>query len=148
MILTILQWNINSYTNNYIELQELIKTHSTKIICLQETHIHSRLNIPINYIMYDLNTSSTRYGGVVILVHKSLEHKLTFTSDDFDVIGMEIKSRMKLNLNNVYFSPSTNFDGSVFDSLFGDYSPSVIVTVLIGAGAPLLIIIGAYCLNF
>ena len=86
MILTISQRNINGYTDNYIKLQELIKTHSPKIISLQETHIHS----------------------------------LTFTLDDFDVIGMEIESRMKLNLYNVYFSPTMNFDGSVLESLFGE----------------------------
>ena len=83
-----MQWNIRGYINNYAILQILIKKYSPKV--------YVNLNIPINYNIYNLNTSTTRYGGVAILAHKSLEWKQTFSSNDFDVVGIEIYSRRGL----------------------------------------------------
>jgi len=54
MTLKIIQWNMNGYSNNYCELQTIIKKHTLLIISLQETHIKftSHISIPINLYLF------------------------------------------------------------------------------------------------
>ena len=129
MTIKILQWNINGYLNNYIELQMMIKNHTPKIICLQETHIHSLLNIPIpiNYVLHTVNTSPTRFGGVAILAHKSLQQKRISVSNDFDVIGIEIVSRIKFYIYCVYLAPNVTFSTRNLENMFSSNILSIIV---------------------
>lgn len=99
MALKVIQWNINGYTNNYSELQILIKKYNPKIISLQETHVHNYptipIPIPINYSFYHINNSTTRYGGVALLIHSSLKHRMIHTDNDFDALRCEITSKLK-----------------------------------------------------
>jgi len=64
MSLTIIQWNLKEYVNNYNQLLILIKKYSPHIISLQETHIQYTNNIPtpINYKLLT-NISTNRFWG-------------------------------------------------------------------------------------
>lgn len=115
MSINIFQWNINGYKNNYNELAILIKKFNPKIISLQETHIHdtSFIPIPINFSMYSINTSKTRYGGVSLLIHNSLQHKQIPTATDFDAICVEIKTKITFNIFSAYLSPNLTFSEKI-----------------------------------
>jgi len=73
MSLTVIQWNLKGYANNYSQLLILIKKYTPQIISLQETHIQYTNNIPtpINYILLT-NIATNRFGGVALLIHKSI----------------------------------------------------------------------------
>lgn len=110
MTLLILQWKIKGYLNNYSELLLLIVKYSHKVISLQETHICTNKNIPIpvNYNMIS-NTSTNRFGGVALLVHKSIQHIQIYTNSDFETVAIEIDSLNKITIFSSYISPSTPF---------------------------------------
>lgn len=127
----IIQWNLNGYNNNYNELLALIKTYTPKIICLQETHIHNmnNISIPINYTMYSINTSNSRYGGVSILVHNSLQHRQIFLGRDptIDTICIEIVSKIKFHIYSSYIPPNQNFSLQNLERVFYNSTiPSII----------------------
>lgn len=127
MMFNILQWNINGYINNYNELQILIKQYSHKIITIQESHIHTLVNtpIPINYHIYSTNSSTTRYGGVAILIHKTIEHKVVTLEKDF-----EVKSGIKFLIVCAYIppSPQTKLQTINIDNVFGNLHTPAIIT--------------------
>lgn len=110
MSLKVIQWNINGFNNNYSELQTLIAKHKPHILTLQETHIlaHNLHPIPINYAMITLN-SSPSYGGVAILIHKSIEYREITLRSDFDAICVEICSKTKLQIISTYIQPKAHF---------------------------------------
>lgn len=118
----VLQWNINGYINNYNDLLLLIKQHSPKVICLQETHLHSEKNIPIpiNFTLILKNTSQTRYGGVCTLIHKSVGHKQITISNDFDAICVQTISRFKFNIFNIYINPQHRLTYNQLSNVFGN----------------------------
>lgn len=131
MTLRILQWNMDGFRNNYNELLILLKTHSPGIQCIQETHVHdlSNLCIPINYTIYHENRSSTRYGGVAILVHNSLQHRQINLGSDrqIDTICVEITSRIKFNIFSSYIKPDQNFTKNNLNYTFrGSFHPDII----------------------
>lgn len=130
MTLNVIQWNMNGYLNNYSELQMLIKKYNPKIISLQETHIHdiSSIPIPINYSFYHINSSTTRYGGVALLIHNSLKHDRINTSNDFDALRFEITSRQKFCITNAYIPPNKNFNTENLKNMFDDIRLPCLIT--------------------
>lgn len=135
MAFKILQWNINGYINNYNDLLILIKKHLLKAISLQETHLHSTTNIPvpINYTLYLKNSSQTRYGGVGLLIHKSIEHKQILLADDFDAICLETVSKFKFNIVSAYIDPKHKLNYNQLNNVFGNLvNPSLITGDLNG----------------
>lgn len=130
MTLNVIQWNINGYTNNYGELQILIKKYNPKIIALQETHIHNYPNIPIpiNYSFYHLNTSTTRYGGVALLIHNSLKHEKINTPSDFDALRCAITSKQNFCITTAYIPPNKNFSTTNLQNMFADTGMPYLIT--------------------
>jgi len=110
MALTVLQWNINGYVNNYNELLILLKLHKPKIISLQETHItlFQQFPIPVNFKIYNTTAASAK-GGVALLIHKSVQHKQIPVGQAIETIGFEIQSQKKLNIFSAYIPPSQKF---------------------------------------
>lgn len=125
------QWNLKGYLNNYNNLLLLIKKYSSKVISLQETHLHphhKNIPIPINYHLYTRNTSKTRYGGVGLLIHKSVEHKQISTSDDFDNLCFELKVNMKFNIISTYISPQQTLNNSQLERVLNSSRTPTIIT--------------------
>ena len=73
MVFKILQWNINGFINNYLELVLLIRDYQPDLLSIQETHIpfnNSNTIVPKTYCSYfhnlSINKSSKQgVGGVV-----------------------------------------------------------------------------------
>jgi len=100
MSLKAIQWNIKGYTNNYNQLLILIKKYSPQIISLQETHIQytNNIPIPINYKL-TTNQATNRFGGVALLIHKSIQYTNHNTYNDIEIIAANIKSKKKPTYN-------------------------------------------------
>jgi len=92
---TIIQWNLKGYVNNYSQLLSLIKKYYPHIFSLQETHIEYNNNIPtpINYKLLT-NTATNRFGGVALLVHKSIQYTILNTIIDIEATAINIESKL------------------------------------------------------
>lgn len=112
-MISILQWNINGYFNNYHELQLLIKELNPSLLCLQETHIRHNMKPypPGGYEGYFFNSPQNQYGkqGVAILIKRGIPHKILFTDDDILSIAVEILRNSKLTIINTYIPPNKQF---------------------------------------
>jgi len=119
MSLTIIQWNLKGYLNNYSHLLILIKKYSPHIISLQETHIQYTNNIPtpINYKLLT-NIATNRFGGVALLVHKSIQHTVLNITIDIEAIAINIESKLKLNIFSTYISPTKNITNQALQNTF------------------------------
>lgn len=111
MVLSLLQWNIQGYINNYNYLEILIKRHRPHIISLQETHIKHNTNIPvpINFQLYTSNAPINSFAGSALLVHNSIHHEPINVITPFDIVALKIHSKQIFTISSVYISPSKNF---------------------------------------
>jgi len=110
MSLKILKWNIKGHLNNYNQLIILIKTHSPHIISLQETHTQyfHTLPTPINYNILT-NIAPNRFGGVALLIHKSIQHTQSTNNKDVEAIAPEMKLKQNFKIYYIYISPNKSF---------------------------------------
>nr|AAA74495.1 unknown protein [Drosophila teissieri] len=128
MSLTVIQWNLKGYVNNYSQLLILIKKYSPHIISLQETHIQHTNTIPtpINYKLLT-NIATNRFGGVRILVHKSIQYTTLNITSDPEAIAINIQSKIKLNIFSTYISPTKNISDQTLQNTFNiQQTPSLI----------------------
>jgi len=109
MSLIIIQWNIQGYTNNYNNLLILNKKYFPHIITLQETHIQYTNNIPtpINYILL-ANRATNRFGGVALLVHKSIQYSIVNIPNDFEDLAIHIKSKQNMHVKTNFHCSKQN----------------------------------------
>ena len=115
-MISILQWNIHGYFNNYHELQLLIKDLKPSVLCLQETHIRHNFDPkpPYGYNGYFLNSPQYQYSkqGVAILVKEDIPHKIVFTNITLLTIAIEILFNPKLIIINTYNPPKQSLSCS------------------------------------
>lgn len=80
MSIKILAWNSQSLKPKIPELSRLIEKNKFNIILISETWLNEKIEIKIpNFHCYRNDrppTSRFPHGGVAILIHKSIEHKL------------------------------------------------------------------------
>lgn len=129
MALTIIQWNIKGYLNNYNNLQILIKKYQPKIIALQEIHTANKqiLPVPINYSIYQ-STKLNSFGGSAILIHKSIQHIPHNDNQHLESISATITSKIKFTITSIYISPNLNFEENDLVSTFNiDSLPKLIL---------------------
>lgn len=128
MSLTILQWNIKGYINNFNELQILIKKYRPGIISLQETHIQNTTNliIPISYRLYLTTSTHNSYGGSALLIHNSIQHEELDSQSNFDSIALHIHSKKSFILFSTYIPPNKSFVYNDLAQLFDTRSPMLI----------------------
>lgn len=73
------------------------------------------------------NTSTNRFGGVALLVHKSIQHTQIFTNFDFETVAIEIDSLNKTVFSS-YISPSTPFTYNNLNNVFNLPNSRIIIT--------------------
>lgn len=130
-MLKILQWNINGYLNHYDQLQILIKSHNPKIISLQETHLLLTTNIPIpiNFTLYNANSSINRHGGVALLIHNSIQQQnIPINCLNFDNIAVQVHSKIKFTIISSYIPPNRTFNLKNLKDTYNNLQPPVLIT--------------------
>lgn len=113
MCLSIVQWNMNGYKNNYHELLLIIKEQNPDIICIQETHVLKNSNIfyPSNFAGYftNLHSNTIAKQGIAILVKKNIPHQLVNINSHICSLGVEISLNQKVTIVNSYIPPKQTF---------------------------------------
>jgi hypothetical protein len=122
MNMKVLSWNCRSLQSKLVELKEFLKNNFYHLILLQETWLNSKINIHFpnyNAVRKDRDSSSRcPHGGVLILVHESLNFRVTTFSN---LVNSEA-SFIRLHLNgsdivvgSFYCSPLTPPDLRIAD---------------------------------
>jgi len=105
----ILQWNINGYYSNFHELQILIKSITSAVICIQETNFKKDhiANLP-NYNRYYKNRKhgDRASGGVVIYVQKSYPSINIPINSNLKVTATKITIKQQITICNLYLPNS------------------------------------------
>ena len=117
---TMLQWNCRSLYNKRYELKELINTIKPLTICLQETYnisdkdMNEIKELFKNFTFYfkfrDRSGQHNPCGGVAIMIHKDVPHKIKVLNTNLESIALDIKFRNKeISLCSLYLAPNRNF---------------------------------------
>ncbi|KAH8244702.1 hypothetical protein KR026_006849, partial [Drosophila bipectinata] len=74
------------------------------------------------------NIATNRFGGVALLVHKSIQHTTPYITDDLETITINIQSKLKLNISSTYISPTKNITIQTLQNTFNtQQAPSLIM---------------------
>lgn len=111
--LTILQWNMNGFINNFDELNVIIKEHNPSIISLQETHcpFAKSLNPPKAYDAYfhNIPINDSAKQGIALLIKKNIPHKTITLNSNLQTQAFEIQHKTKFTYINIYLPPKESF---------------------------------------
>lgn len=108
----IVQWNCNGIGNSAVELNALLSEHKVKVAALQETKLGVRSKTPIfpNYRCIRHDRVGAGGGGLILLVHHSVQHTDIDTSFNSDPV-LELQgisatiNNSTLHIFNVYIPP-------------------------------------------
>ena len=130
-MISIAQWNMNGFFNNYHELQLLIKDNSPSIICIQETHLKNNLNphTPKQYtgIFHNLPYITSSKQGISILIKKNINFKIINIISNISVLAIEINIEIKFTRINLYIPPKQTFSSSEILDILSQISTPVIL---------------------
>ena len=133
---SILQWNVRSLNDYKItDLLKYTSSHNIDILCLQETHLNSSVNLKIpGYDVLRKDRSSNRIGGgVAILVRSHLKFcgiSLPDFSHDIDAIGVKLwLANMEVTVINLYNPNGNNNGHDFFNFISNNFSNSNLVVV-------------------
>uniref|UniRef100_A0A0K8U6S8 RNA-directed DNA polymerase from mobile element jockey n=1 Tax=Bactrocera latifrons TaxID=174628 RepID=A0A0K8U6S8_BACLA len=141
-MITLLQWNINGYVNNYINLELLMGSHNPSIILLNETHLSYNASAftPRAYVGYFINLphNTTNKQGVAILVKRNLPHVLLpIPLSIFSSVAIEILAPYKISIICAYSPPDQSFSTTEFLNLIPSGSNPFILCGDFNAWSPL-----------
>lgn len=122
-------WNAHSVCNKIQELQRFICSHDLKLIFLSETWLNDKSNFFIPH--FDCYRVDRQYGGVAILIHKTIPHSFhkQISLDYGEAIYIKLHdSRFDITICSVYCSPAATRAQahSFFSKVFSVTGPSVI----------------------
>lgn len=114
MALNVLAWNARSLRNKHSELSQFLLSFTYEILLISETHLDQLNNFSIpNYTIYRVDR---RWGGVAILIKKSIPHSnLRFNSLDYaESISIQIDdSQNPFSICCLYCSPAASRKKSI-----------------------------------
>lgn len=117
--LIISYWNANSILNKKFELIKFLDANNIDIMTVCETFLKPGQTFNMaNYIAHRIDRSNGAKGGVMVLVKRSIEHKLlpSFNLKTIEAIGVEIKhNNSPISIIGAYH-PGANTDMIKFKS--------------------------------
>ncbi len=105
-------FNAQSFNNKCFSIYQYIKENEIDIMCLNETFLHkdiNNVNLLNNFSMLRQDREK-RGGGVAIIIHKRLKHRILKSKStlDYEYIAIEICSaNEKVTLLNAYTHPKS-----------------------------------------
>jgi len=106
--LSVGQWNCNSTKAHTSEISTLLSKFHINILCLNETKLHSNINIAFDGYNMERKDRTTRGGGVATLIHNDLPYERINTLDhyNFEMIVLKVIILNKpLHVINIYIPP-------------------------------------------
>lgn len=130
--INIMQWNSQSIRPKSVEFQLLLSQEKVHIAFLSETWLEP--DSPINFPGYNVFRKDRHdsYGGVAILVHKSInahEHPTNFNNPDIGIIHVSlINCKCLKNIISIYCPSSVRTTQNDWEDIFGLCSQGALVT--------------------
>jgi len=127
--LNIIQWNVRSLPARLPSLQHLLNDHKRSISLLSETWLLPSRSFSIQQFKTYRSDRPDGYGGVAIVIHKSLKSKIIpidpvirsrFNNLKVDIIGVEIilsESYPLLKVWSCYLPSSSNIPINILQDL-------------------------------
>ena len=118
--LVLLQWNLNGYRARYPELRTFLIKHPVDIVCLQETRLctNALCTMP-GYSVIRKDRPQGISGGLAILVRQGINYTEIPYIGNLECQSIQVKSNtMKIDIFNMYFSPSDKVQETDIDELF------------------------------
>ena len=112
--MSIVQWNIRSFSRQRNDLRLLLSTYQPLVVCLQETLLTS---IPISIPHYHFLSSPSSLSDTSILIHQSIPYELLSLPTSLPCTIARVFLRRWLTIVSLYLSPSVPIDFSQLDSL-------------------------------
>ena len=115
--LKILEWNANSIRSKIFELYQFMSENKVHITCINETFLspadilHSHHNFKIYRHDLAVNDDDQRAGGVMIIIHKNVNHTLMPLprTSILEVITVDIMLESRTRIHSIYLpGGSTN----------------------------------------
>lgn len=106
-----LQWNCRGYRHNYEDLICLLKEHSPKCVCLQETFLGAFLpHPPKGYSIqtFSPTNQATPGNGLAILIHQSIPYNTIAINSNLQVSAVRIGLHTQYTVCNLYIHPNEN----------------------------------------
>ncbi len=110
----ILQFNANGIGNKLPELSNFLLKNDIKIAAIQETKLNSRSADPSipNYTVVRRDRSTNRGGGLLFLVHHSVNfkhHAITINDNHTEVLAIKVLfNNLELCIVNIYIPPASS----------------------------------------
>lgn len=109
--LKILNWNACGLAARKSELQHLLEEEGIDIACITETHLKPKHKIFIeNFKIYRFDRTSSRGGGVAILIRESIQHEpISVNSSSLESCGIKVSLKdHHLRIICTYSPPTAN----------------------------------------
>jgi len=74
------------------------------------------------------NIASNRFGGVALLIHKSIQHTQSNINQDVEAIAAEIKSKENFKIYSIYFSPNKSISRNNLNNVIIINNETVMIT--------------------
>lgn len=141
MNLSILQWNVKGFFNNYSEIEILSKKYSPHIFSLQETHIQANITprTPKKYCGYfhNLDANKRAKQGCALLIQKSIPHKLLSIPSNISNVAIEIKYPSPLTILSIYIPPNQSISSRDLNECLINIQTPVMLTGDFNGWSPL-----------
>ena len=112
--MSIVQWNMRSFSRQRNDLHLLLSTHQPLVVCLQETLLNS---IPIPIPSYHFLSSPSSLYDTSILIHQSIPFEPLSLPTSLPCTITRVFLRCWFTIVSLYLSPSVPIDFSQLDTL-------------------------------
>ena len=115
-MMSIIQWNVQSFTSNREQIRVLMKENDSSIVCLQETKLGNFTpNVGHNYSFFRSPPmpGHRAHGGTAILVSKSINCKVVHLDTILQANAIQIFTNKWVTLCSLYLEPT--LEARLFD---------------------------------
>ncbi|KAI5738278.1 hypothetical protein M8J77_004905 [Diaphorina citri] len=129
---SLLQWNVNGYFRHLPFIQKFLADQSPLVACFQETNFKPTYAPTLrNYNIYrkdrDPTVCDSASGGVATLIHKSIRGKQCHIQSNFEAVVVEVHLKKKVQICNIYISPSQRFSSVDLEDISEQLRPPFII---------------------
>ncbi|KAF0702174.1 Reverse transcriptase domain-containing protein, partial [Aphis craccivora] len=123
MSANIIQWKINGFYSKLEELQLIIKDHTPKIICLQETNFNTKSNPALLHSnIFKKKKTEISSGGVAILVNHNFPSEEITLHTDLEALSITLPHITLTFHSETWGSYKTDNRGRIIDDLLSNDS--------------------------
>lgn len=129
--LNIIQWNAQSVRPKSLALEQLLSQDKIHIAALSETWLEPESNFKINNYKIFRKDRQDSYGGVALLIHRSVEaslHSFSSSNPGMEVLMVKIHNCQFIEyVFSIYCAPSVHTDQLDWEHLFSSVDKKALI---------------------